>query len=190
MPFRRRRTSKIYDESSLYDYAVGALSRKMRTIAELKRLMRERVRTQENGAQLIEAIVQRLKQQGYLNDTQYAASYSQFRQDNEKFGRLRVVQDLKIKGVHKDVIEKAVGLAYSNVDEENLAREFLKRKRIKKPANSTEAARVFRMLVRAGYGSRIIVKILRAWDVEEETLTRLEQEREEAETSGTVETDE
>ena len=39
MPFKR--APKIYDEAMLYEYAVGALSRKMRTVAELKRLMRE-----------------------------------------------------------------------------------------------------------------------------------------------------
>jgi regulatory protein len=185
MPFRRSRTDKTYDESSLYEYAVGALSRKMRTVAELKRLMRERVRKQANGVELIEAVVERLKQQKYLNDTQYATSYTQFRQENEKFGRFRVAQDLKAKGVHKEVIEKTVGPAYSNVDEEKLAREFLERKRLKKPKDQKEAARVFRMMVRAGYGSRTIVNILRVWDVEEETLTHLEQEREEAETSHT-----
>lgn len=181
MPFRRSRTVKHYDESSLYEYAVGALGRKMRTIAELKRLMRERVRTQADGDHLIESVVERLKQQRYLNDTQYATSYSQFRQENEKFGRIRVVQDLKAKGVHGDIIDKTVTAAYSNINEETLAREFLRKKRAKKPKDQKEAARVFRRLVRAGFSSRIIIKILRAWDVEDDTLTQLEQEREEAE---------
>lgn len=190
MAFRRSKSAKIYDESSLYEYAVGALSRKMRTVAELKRLMRERVRTQTDGAELIETVVERLKQQRYLNDSQYAASYSQYRQENEKFGRMRVVQDLKAKGVHGDIIDKTVGAAYSNVNEEKLARAFLQRKRTKKPKDQKEAARVFRMMVRAGFGSRTIVKILRAWDVENETLTQLEQEREEAETAAATEVDE
>ena len=41
MPFKR--TAKTYDEESLYEYAVGALGRQMRTVAEIKRLMRNRV---------------------------------------------------------------------------------------------------------------------------------------------------
>ena len=190
MAFRRSKSAKVYDEASLYEYAVGALSRKMRTVAELKRLMRERVRTQTDGAELIETVVERLKQQRYLNDSQYAASYSQYRQENEKFGRMRVVQDLKAKGVHGDIIDKTVGAAYSNVNEEKLAREFLQRKRTKKPKDQKEAARVFRMMVRAGFTSRTIVKILRAWDVEDETLTQLELEREEATTAAATEVDE
>src|SRR5215467_12480239 len=175
MPFKR--VPKIYDEATLYEYAVGALGRKMRTIAELKRLMREKVRhQQEEGQLLVEVVIAKLKEQKYLNDSNYAESYSRFRRENEKFGRMRVVQDLKAKGVHGDIIDKTVGAAYSNVNEEKLAREFLQRKRTKKPKDQKEAARVFRMMVRAGFTSRTIVKILRAWDVEDETLTQLEQE--------------
>lgn len=190
MAFRRTRTTKTYDEGSLYEYAVGALSRKMRTVAELKRLMRERVRLQENGTELIDTVVERLKQQKYLNDTQYATSYTQYRQENEKFGRMRVVQDLKVKGVHADVIEKTVGAAYSSVNEEKLAREFLQKKRTKKPKDQKESARVFRMMVRAGFSSRSIIKILKSWDVEDETLSALEQERADSELAAQSESDE
>ena len=40
-PRPKRRT---YSEDELYEYAVGALARRMRTVAELKRLMRARMR--------------------------------------------------------------------------------------------------------------------------------------------------
>ena len=94
MPFKR--TQKDYDEATLYEYAIGALRRKMRTVAELKRLMRERVKHQEEiGQLLVEVVIAKLKEQKYLNDTNYAESYSRFRKENEKFGRMRVVQDLK-----------------------------------------------------------------------------------------------
>jgi len=174
MPFKR--TAKTYDEESLYEYAVGALGRKMRTVAEIKRLMRNRVAAQPEGELLIELVVMRLKAQSYLNDTSYAESYSRFRKENEKFGRMRVVQDLKIKGVHGDIIDKAVGAAYDDVNEEQLAREFLRRKRIAKPVDQKQAARVFRTLVRGGFASRVIFRILKKWDVDEETIAALEEE--------------
>ena len=41
MPFQRPK--KTLDENFLYEYAIGALSRKMRTVAELKRLLRQRL---------------------------------------------------------------------------------------------------------------------------------------------------
>ncbi len=141
MPFKR--TAKTYDEESLYEYAVGALGRQMRTVAEIKRLMRNRVAKQADGDALIEAVVARLKSQRYLNDTSYAESYSRFRRENEKFGRLRVIQGLKIKGVHPDIIEKVVPAAYNDVNEEQLAREFLCASASRNPLDRSRAPGFF-----------------------------------------------
>ncbi|MGA7403136.1 MAG: RecX family transcriptional regulator, partial [Candidatus Sulfotelmatobacter sp.] len=109
MAFSRPK-KRSYSEDALYEYAVGALARRMRTVAELKRLLRARVDDAESeyGKTLIELVIRRLKDRGYLNDSLYAAYFSSLRRDNQKFGRMRVVTDLKIKGVHGEVIEKAV----------------------------------------------------------------------------------
>src|SRR4029077_18165117 len=106
MSFLRR---KLETENQLYEYAVCALGRRMRSVAELKRLLRQRVEAEtEIGQTLVELIIRRLKDQGYLSDAKYAAEYSSFRRDNEKFGRMRVITDLKAKGVHGEVIDRAV----------------------------------------------------------------------------------
>jgi regulatory protein len=178
VPFKRPK--RLYeDENSLYDYAVRSLGRRMRTVAEMKRLMRQRVPKDERGHLLVEMVVLRLKEQKYLNDTNYASAYSSFRRDNEKFGRRRVITDLKVKGVHADVIEKVVDEAYAAVNEEELARAYLHRKRLKKPANDKEAARIFRGLMRAGFGVGVAIKALKNWNVEDELLTALQEEAEE-----------
>ncbi len=171
------RPKKTGSEDELYEYAVGALARRMRSVAELKRLLRRRVEADtEYGQTLVELVIRRLKDQGYLNDAKYAAAYSSFRRDNEKFGRRRVITDLKVKGVHGEVIEKAVASVYDEVNEEKQAREYLRRKRLKKPTDQKQAARIFRRLVRAGFGPKTIFTILKKWDVDEETLTALEGE--------------
>ena len=177
VPFKRPK--EIVDENALYEYAVRSLGRRMRTVAELKRLMRQRVPKDERGHLLVEMVILRLKEQKYLNDTSYAAAYSSFRRDNEKFGRRRVITDLKVKGVHQDVIEKVVDEAYAAVNEEDLARAYLKRKRLKKPANEKEAARIFRGLMRAGFGVGIAIKVLKNWEIDDELLTALQEEAEE-----------
>src|ERR1022692_4028742 len=175
MAFARPR--KLFTEAELYDYALGALGRRMRSVAELKRLLRNRVEAEtEFGKSLVELIIVRLKDQGYLNDANYAAAYSSFRRDNEKFGRRRVVSDLKSKGVHGDLIDKAVDLAYDEVNEEKQARDYLGRKRLRKPHDQKQAARIFRQLMRAGFGAKTIFTILKKWDVDEETLSALEEE--------------
>lgn len=173
-----KRPKEIVDENALYDYAVRALGRRMRTVAELKRLMRRRVPKGERGELLVNMVVLRLKDQKYLNDANYAAAYASFRRDNEKFGKRRVITDLKVKGVHQDVIEKVVAEAYATENEEELARSYLKRKRLKRPATDKEAARIFRGLIRAGFGTVIAVKVLKTWDVDDELLTALQEEEE------------
>ena len=178
MPFGRPK-QKTYTEEELYDYAVKSLARRMRSTAELKRALRQRVEAEtELGQTLVDLVIRKLKDQGYLNDSQYAAAYSSFRRDNEKFGRRRVVTDLKAKGVHGEVIEKAVDAVYEAVNEEAQARAYLRRKRLQKPKSEKETARIFRNLMRAGFGSKTIFTILKKWDVDEETLTMLEEETE------------
>jgi regulatory protein len=178
MTFARGR--KLGDESELYQYALGALARRMRSVAEMKRLLRQRVEIEtEIGRTLVELVTRRLKGQGYLNDAKYAAAYSAFRRDNEKFGRRRVTTDLKVKGVVGEVLDKAIESVYAEVDDEKQAREYLRRKRLKKPQDKKQAARVFRQLMRAGFGSKTIFKILKKWDVDDEVLEALDSESQE-----------
>jgi regulatory protein len=174
VPFPR--SKKILDPPALYEYAVGALSRRMRSIAELKRLLRQKNIEGDDREAVIEAVIRKLKEQKYLNDADFAAQYTSYRKSNEKFGKLRVITDLKQKGVHGEVIEKAISAAYEDVNEEQLAREHLLRKRLKKPSTQKDSARIYRALARAGFSSRAIFKVLKKWDVDEETLTALESE--------------
>ena len=174
-----RHTRKIQTENELYDYAIGALARRMRSVAELKRLLRQRVEWEtERGDTLVELVICRLKDQGYLNDSRYAAAYSSYRRDNEKFGRGRVIWDLRAKGVHMDVIESAVSSTYSEIDDEKQARQYLRRKRLQKPRNEKDTARIFRQLVRAGFSSKTIFKILKQWEIDDEVLANLESQQE------------
>jgi len=171
---------KQYSEDELYEYSVAALSRRMRTVAELKRLMRARVEDPESeyAETLVELVIRRLKDQGYVNDSNYAAYYTSMRRDNQKYGRARVVTELKTRGVHGSVIEKAVDSAYEGVSEEQQAREYLRKKRMEKPKDQKQTARIFRQLVRAGFRTGTIFAILKKWDVDDETLTGLEGEAE------------
>jgi regulatory protein len=172
MPFSRPKR-RTYSEDELYEYAVAALARRMRTVAELKRLMRARLEDPESeySETLVELVIRRLKDQGYLNDSQYAAYYSSMRRDNQKVGRRRVITELKTRGVHGSVIDKAVDAAYEGVSDEKQARE-----RMEKPKDRKEAARIFRQLMRAGFASKTIFAILKKWDVEDEVLSALEEE--------------
>jgi regulatory protein len=78
--------------------------------------------------------------------------------------------------VHGDIIDKTVDAAYEGVNEEQQARDFLRRKRLQKPGNEKDAAKIFRALARAGFRTRTAITILKHWDVDDEVLSALETE--------------
>jgi regulatory protein len=174
MSFRPKKKPEPLEENQLYDYAIAALGRRMRTVTELKRLMRNRVEEGETGATKINAVVHRLEEHHYLDDSAYAATFARLRQDNEKYGKRRVQQELSRKGVNSTLISTTLDTAYENVSEEALARKHLDRKRVKPPVNEKESARVVRLLVRGGFSTGTIFKILKSWNVADETLAALE----------------
>jgi regulatory protein len=176
MPFQRQsaQPKTFLDASALYNYAVKALARHMRSEAELRRLMKPRVEPGERGAAAIAAVIAQLKENRYLDDRSFAETYARLRQENEKLGQRRVRQDLQQKGLASALIASTLDARYAHTSEEALAREHLERKRIRKPANEKETARVMRRLVAAGFSTGVIYKILRQWDVPDEALAALE----------------
>jgi regulatory protein len=174
MSFKSAKPRAFLNENGLYDYAVKALGRHMRTEVELSRLMQSRVEPGERGEAVIRNVISRLKEHGYLNDANYAETYARLRQENEKLGSRRVRQNLKLKGVKAELVEETLDARYGATDEEVLARQHLERKRIKKPENEKETARVMRRLVAAGFSTSVIYRILRNWDVPGEALTALD----------------
>jgi regulatory protein len=163
---RKTRKRAVLDEAALYEYAVKALGRSMRTVAELERAMRAKVELGEEGQRKITAVLLRLKEHHYLDDAAFASIYARLRQENERFGRRRVEIDLARKGIASDLIASTLGAAYQDTNEEELGRRYLERKRIGKPQHPKETARVVRRLAAAGFSFSTISKILRNWEIE------------------------
>jgi regulatory protein len=171
---RSRQPSAPLDQEPLYNYALRLLGHQMRTVAEIKRRLRPKVEAGPLGEAKIEAVVTRLKENRYLDDAGFALDYAKLRQENANLGRRRVQQDLLRKGVHAEVIAESLDTAYAGVGEEELARRHLERKRIPKPSSEKEAARVARLLLRAGISTPVIMRILKKWDVDDDALAALE----------------
>jgi regulatory protein len=166
---RAKKKREPLGENALFEYAVSALARKMRSIRDLKRLMRTRAEEGEAGDRAMDHVVARLKELNYLSDTRFAADYARLRKENERFGRRRVQQDLVQKGIHKDLVASTLATTYEDVDEVALAREYIARKRMKRPEGDDakkQAARVMGRLMRAGFSAGAVFKVLREWNVE------------------------
>jgi len=164
--FKRAKTREPVGEAGLFEYAVGTLARKMRTVRDLKRLMKARAFEGEIGDKDINAVIARLVELKYLSDTRFAQDYTRMRKENQGFGRRRVQQDLAMKGVAKELVSGALAAAYDESDEVELARSYCERKRIPQPADQNETVRVMNRLMRAGYSSGAIYKLLRSWKIE------------------------
>jgi regulatory protein len=161
-----RKPPPLLDEADLYQYAVKALGRQMRTVAELKRLMSRKVEPGELGQIKVAAVVTRLLDQHYLDDPAFASTYPRLRQENQGFGKRRVQQELSRKGVQSDTAASAIESAYAEVSEDELVRRYVARKRLKKPQDQKETARVIRRLVGAGFSFAVISKLLKSWDID------------------------
>jgi regulatory protein len=171
---RPKKQREPLTEAALFDYATASLGRRAQTVAELKRKLRTRVEPGETGEQKISSVVRKLKEYGFLNDASFAADYTRLRQENDKFGRRRVQQGLMQKGVHSELVSSTLEVAYENVNEEQLARSYIERKRMTQPKDKKEAARTMRRLIAAGFAPPTVFKVLRKWVPDEDSLEGLE----------------
>jgi regulatory protein len=128
--------------------------------------LREKLRRRAERAGDVEDVLSRLKQSGYLDDKRYAESFATARLSGEKFGRGRVIRDLRQRRVAPALAEHTVEKIYRDVDEEALIEEWIRRKyrtaaRQGLFAGEKDLAAAYRRLVRAGFRSGEILKVLK-----------------------------
>ena len=162
--FGRTKSAKPpLDQAALLEYAVKSLASKMKSERDLRQRMRDRAEPGDAGVEAMDAVIAKLKDLGYLSDERFAADYTRMRQENEKFGKRRVQQGLMQKGIPTELTNKTLTAAYDEVDEVALAKQYVERKRMKKPEGDKEVARVMRRLVGAGFSVGTVWKVLRGW---------------------------
>jgi regulatory protein len=176
MPFKPKTPRPPLDQAGLLEYAVRSLSSRMKSIRDLRRAMSQRAEPGETGAAHMDAVIAKLKDLGYLSDERFAADFTRLRKENQKFGRRRVQQGLMQKGIAQELTQTTLATAYDDIDEVALAQQYVERKRMKKPTDEKETARTMRRLVAAGFSTRTIWKVLRAWGTELEEVDIAEDE--------------
>ncbi len=170
MPFKPKTPKPPLDPPGLLDFAVRSLSSRMKSVRDLRRKLAERAEPGETGEAHIEAVILKLKDLGYLSDERFAADYTRLRKENEKFGKRRVQQGLMQKGIPQELTNATLMAAYEDVDEVALAKQYVERKRMKKPEGEKEIARAMRRLMAAGFTTKTVWKVLRGWGAELEEV--------------------
>ncbi len=162
--------------------ALMLLSGRALSVSELKaKLLRRAAQASD-----VEDVVIKLKDAGYLNDSKLAESFATARIENQSFGKMRVLRDLRGRRVSSTVAEKAVADAFREVDEVVLIERFLGRKYRGKDLGvllkeEKELASAYRKLRGAGFGMSNSIKVLKRFAAQAEQLENMPEEEEEPE---------
>ena len=123
------RKPRTLGADALWGYALKALAARAHSAGEL----REKLRRRAERAVDVDEILDRLKQDGYLDDRRFAESFASARLANDRFGRARVLQDLRQRRVAPALAERTVRQVYENVDEQALIESWIRRKYRREP---------------------------------------------------------
>jgi regulatory protein len=138
-----------------FQRAAKLLAAKPRSIAELREQLLERRGVTD---ELVEEVIARLKEYGYLDDERFALSYASLKVKQRPIGRRRLRQNLKMKKVSNEVADEALNLVYAEMPEEELIdRAIEKRTRLRgRPKTRLEAKSLFDHLLRQGFAFELV----------------------------------
>jgi len=168
----RRRTIKKSDDETVnatspeqirsrtFRRAAKLLAAKPRSIAGLReRLLQGRGVTEK----VVEEVIARLKEYGYLDDERFALSYASLKVKQRPIGRRRLQQELKTKQVPNAVADEALNLVYAETSEvELIDRAIEKRIRLRgQPKTRLEAKSLFDHLLRQGFAFELVSEKVR-----------------------------
>lgn len=131
------------------------LAAKQRSVEEL----REKLLTGRGATKaLVEEVIGRLREYGYLDDQKFAQSYASLRLRERPIGRRRLERDLWLKKVDKQTVETALDEVFETTPEEDLIdRAIAKRLRLRgRPKNREDTKKLFDHLLRQGFGFDLV----------------------------------
>lgn len=170
---RRSRSRKVAEDSEkqtrltpdeqrarAFQRAVKLLAAKPRSIAEL----RERLSERSTSKAIVDTVIERLREYGYLDDERYALSYASAKLRQQPIGRRRLKQNLAMKQVDRTVADGVLDQVFTETSEEELIDQAVaKRTRIRGlPKTRAEAKSLFDYLLRQGFPFELVSDRVRA----------------------------
>jgi regulatory protein len=137
------------------------LAAKPRSVAELReRLLEGRGATKP----VVEEVIARLREYGYLDDAKFAQNYASNRVRERPIGRRRLQRDLWLKKVDKTTADAALDEVFEATPEEDLIdRAIAKRMRLRgRPKTREDAKKLFDHLLRQGFAFELVSEKVRA----------------------------
>jgi len=95
-----------------FQRAVKLLAAKPRSVAELRERLSERC----SSKAIVETVIGRLREYGYLDDERYAVGYASAKVRQQPIGRRRLQQSLQMKKVDRAVADEALDQVFAETD--------------------------------------------------------------------------
>jgi regulatory protein len=135
------------------------LAAKARSVAELRERLLERC----SDESVVEIVIARLREYGYLDDERYAVSYASSKVHQSPVGRRRLEQSLAMKKVDRAAANEALDQVFAETPEAELIdRAIEKRIRLRgRPQTRAEAKSLFDHLLRQGFAFELVADKVR-----------------------------
>lgn len=111
------------EQSKATNYCLNRLSYRQRSEKELRDSMKIKGYAEDN----IEVAIEYCKKYGYIDDLKFAQSFVSDKINLNKYGPERIKYDLILKGISRDIIDKA--LVVDRDEQLNMAREVANKKK-------------------------------------------------------------
>lgn len=170
-----RRTPRRLDAGELWELALKTLGARACSIGELRQKLVQRAACLQD----VDTTLARLKEYRYLDDRRFAESFAAARLENQRIGKNRVSQELRRRRVAPALVQTAVEKTYRDVDETVLIEEVLRRKyrnatREQLFGDDKQLASAYRRLMRAGFSSGNIIRVLKRFAANPDLLDQFE----------------
>ena len=142
-----------------YTDALRLLAGRELSVAEC----RARLLDRDHAAEDVDVAIERLLEQGALNDERVARAYARTAIDIKGRGRLRIARELHDKGLPREVVTAALAEIFGDLDERSLVTRALQKKLRgrPRPASQADFARLYQYLMRQGFSPAVVSDELR-----------------------------
>jgi len=116
-----------------------------------------------------------LESNDYINDELFASMWAQFRLQNKPIGRYKLNQELRIKGIKQEIIQKVIDKTYNEIDEITLARNLIEKKieSYKIKNIKINAKKIYNFLLRRGFSGEVSKNIFDELNNENTVISNL-----------------
>ncbi|HBG82091.1 TPA: hypothetical protein DDW69_04655 [candidate division CPR2 bacterium] len=159
------RINQIIREDELgkaYDRALRFLGYRMRSEKEV----RDKLKEKEYQDFVIDEVIERLKKNKFINDSQFADSWVRDRTNLKPTGKKMLELELKQKGISESIIINVLS-RIDKEDEFELAQKLASKRKFEDLAPEVRKKKITDYLLRRGFGWDVIKEILKEESVNE-----------------------